>query len=496
MMKIIVFCILVVSIWRVESGQAPEQVHLALTGVQGEMAVQWATLLPTKTDVVQYSKGSKKLNLQASGYQFVFTDGGTSKRNISLHNVKLTGLLPSSTYFYRVGDPASSWSDILQFQTFPTGYFSLEIGMYGDMGVNNSQALPYVQDEVEQGTLDMIIHVGDMAYNMDDNQGQVGDEFMRQIEPIANYVPYMVCVGNHEFAYNYSHYSNRLSGITGQSSGSNTNWFFSYDISYVHFVAFSSEVYFQDYLNQSVVAQYNWLKQDLQKANANRAKTPWIIAYAHRPVYCSNVDDIPDCTADAQTLRRGVNGQYSIEDLLAEYNVDIYFSAHEHSYERTWPVYRGVIDKDQENHTYVNPKYPVYIINGAGGCQEYLDWYDEVFYGPWSVTRSSSYGYGHLSIQNATHLLWRQYLSNGDEGMDTLQMVKDASLKNGSRKTPSSVSVSDCDAYCYHVCTSGGIISDCLGKCGCKELDLETPEFVSAVKGIRKAMDLVPKKHK
>lgn len=28
--------------------------------------------------------------------------------------------------------------------------------------------------------------------------GRVGDEFMRQIEPIAAYVPYMVAVGNHE----------------------------------------------------------------------------------------------------------------------------------------------------------------------------------------------------------------------------------------------------------------------------------------------------------
>lgn len=27
---------------------------------------------------------------------------------------------------------------------------------------------------------------------------KVGDEFMRQIEPIASYVPYMTCPGNHE----------------------------------------------------------------------------------------------------------------------------------------------------------------------------------------------------------------------------------------------------------------------------------------------------------
>lgn len=32
------------------------------------------------------------------------------------------------------------------------------------------------------------------------DNGYVGDEFMRQIEPIAAYLPYMTCPGNHEEA--------------------------------------------------------------------------------------------------------------------------------------------------------------------------------------------------------------------------------------------------------------------------------------------------------
>ena len=38
-----------------------------------------------------------------------------------------------------------------------------------------------------------------MALFLQDN-ALVGDEFMRQIEAIAAYVPYMVAVGNHENA--------------------------------------------------------------------------------------------------------------------------------------------------------------------------------------------------------------------------------------------------------------------------------------------------------
>ena len=32
------------------------------------------------------------------------------------------------------------------------------------------------------------------------NNGQIGDDFMTQIQPIASYVPYMTCPGNHEEA--------------------------------------------------------------------------------------------------------------------------------------------------------------------------------------------------------------------------------------------------------------------------------------------------------
>lgn len=45
---------------------------------------------------------------------------------------------------------------------------------------------------------DAIIHVGDFAYDMNSENALVGDQFMRQIESLAAYVPYMVCAGNHE----------------------------------------------------------------------------------------------------------------------------------------------------------------------------------------------------------------------------------------------------------------------------------------------------------
>ena len=68
------------------------------------------------------------------------------------------------------------------------------------MGNVNAVSLPRLQRETQSGMYDMILHVGDFAYDMNDDNGTRGDEFMRQIEPIAAYVPYMTCPGNHENA--------------------------------------------------------------------------------------------------------------------------------------------------------------------------------------------------------------------------------------------------------------------------------------------------------
>eukprot|EP01116_Phalansterium_solitarium_P013017 TRINITY_DN2984_c0_g3_i1.p1 TRINITY_DN2984_c0_g3~~TRINITY_DN2984_c0_g3_i1.p1 ORF type:complete len:415 (+),score=146.40 TRINITY_DN2984_c0_g3_i1:1586-2830(+) len=355
---------------------SPEQIHLALTGVPGQMVVSWATQQdPNGTATVQYGQSSSALSESMTGESFPFVDGGSENRTIYIFNVKLVGLAAATRYFYRVGDGAKTWSDVYNFTTLPSGQPTVEMAVFGDMGVENAQSMPLLLKEAAAGAYDVILHVGDMAYDMDDDNGRLGDAFMNMIQPLAAHLPYQACLGNHEVAYNFSHWTNRFSGLNaaGIESGSNTNWWFSYDISYVHFVAISSEVYYRNDLTEQLAAQYSWLDQDLAKANANRGSVPWIVVYGHRPMYCSNVDDMPDCSTDAQQIRRGVNGSYSLEDMLAKYSVDIYFTAHEHSYERTWPVYRGVPDLSQLNHTYTDAVWTTNIVTGAGGCVEVPD---------------------------------------------------------------------------------------------------------------------------
>lgn len=85
-----------------------------------------------------------------------------------------------------------------------------------------------------------VIHAGDFAYNLDSNDGAVGDRFMEQIEYVAQEVAYMVAAGNHESHQNFSHFTNRFAMPNKASSG---NHFYSWDAGLVHFVAYNTEAY-------------------------------------------------------------------------------------------------------------------------------------------------------------------------------------------------------------------------------------------------------------
>ncbi|XP_015910292.2 acid phosphatase type 7 [Parasteatoda tepidariorum] len=397
----------------------PEQIHLSYGKSPNEMIVTWVTFDPTNTSAVEYGQFPNGMNKIKFGSVSKFVDGGSSKRVLWIHRVLLDDLVPGSEYVYHCGS-TNGWSSMYWFTAIKDGTnWSPRLVVYGDLGNINAQSLPRLQEEVQRGFYDALLHVGDMAYNMDTDNARVGDEFMRQIESIAAYLPYQVCVGNHEQAYNFSNYVNRFSMMN--QDGEINNHFYSFDIGPAHIIAFSTEFYFYtNYGKGQIARQYEWLENELKKANLpeNRNNHPWVITMGHRPMYCSSTDG-DDCTKRESVIRR------ALEDLFYKYGVDLEIWAHEHNYERLWPVYNFKVYNGSYDAPYTNPKAPVHIITGSAGCQENLD---PFVHDPaeWSAARYSDYGYTRLHIINNTHLYMEQ-VSDDQNGavLDQMLLIKD-----------------------------------------------------------------------
>lgn len=135
---------------------------------------------------------------------------------------------------------------------------------------------------------DILLHAGDLAYDLHQDAGSVGDAFMRDVQPIASTTPFMVSPGNHEAFANFSHFKNRFTmPLLKEDAAAAENLWWSVDVGMVHVVSYNTEAYFDGDVNATVEAQYNWLKADLAAAQANRDAVPWIIAMGHRPFYCN-----------------------------------------------------------------------------------------------------------------------------------------------------------------------------------------------------------------
>ncbi|XP_025105801.1 acid phosphatase type 7-like [Pomacea canaliculata] len=353
-----------------------------------------------------------------------FVDGGSQHHTLYIHRVTLSGLLPGQKYVYVAGGP-EGWSDKFRFNATKDGSdWSPRLIVYGDMGNENARALPYLQLDAQRGQFDAVLHAGDFAYNMQDNDAKVGDEFMRQIEAIAAYVPYMTCVGNHESAYNFSNYRNRFT----MPGGDGTNMYFSWNIGPAHIISFNTEVYYSRHATtENIKRQYDWLEADLQEANqpANRAARPWIITMGHRPMYCSN-DDSKLRSNPSNPIRNGTAAFWpNLEDLFYKYGVDLEFYAHKHSYERLFPMYKSKVCNGSGSDPYTNPSGPVHIITGSAGNKEGQSKFQRKP-SAWSAFRTADYGFTIMDIINSTHLALNQ-VSIEKEGqiIDSVVLVKD-----------------------------------------------------------------------
>jgi hypothetical protein len=242
------------------------------------------------------------------------------------------------------------------------------------------------------------------------------------IEPVASHVPYMICLGNHEYDHtsggekdpshapgtgwhpswgNYGDDSNGECGVPTyyrfhmpDNNGLSPFWY-SFNYGQAHFIMMSTE---HDYTPGSV--QYAWLEQDLQQVD--RSVTPWVVLNGHRPMYCSE-----NFAGDYEV---SLGMQRAFEDLIYK-QVDLALWGHYHAYERTCAVYKNEC----------TPGAPVHVVIGMAGADLDTEAWNPV---PWSVYHDQVFGYSMMTVHNSTHLHFEYFHNQDNAKADEFWLTK------------------------------------------------------------------------
>mmetsp|Transcript_17743 Transcript_17743/g.38532 ORF Transcript_17743/g.38532 Transcript_17743/m.38532 type:complete len:431 (-) Transcript_17743:105-1397(-) len=393
----------------------PEQIHIAWGQQPSEMSVTWTTEMDAASFVEWGISGGNNYTARANATTSHFTENNPSGKQW-VHRALITGLKPNEKYQYRPVTGATVGPAYVFTARNDKPADGLKLLVYGDMGKHGgAPSLKKIEADAASGEFNAVVHVGDFAYDLDSDGGVNGDEFMNRIQSIAAHLPYMAAVGNHEIeGGSFAHYVNRFT-MPGDSNG----MWYSVDVGQAHLIVYSSETFFTQ-SKWTTDAQLEWLKSDLAAANKNRAARPWVIAFGHRPMYCSNIDH-DDCANGPA----GSKVRAGLEELFHVGGVDIVIEAHEHSYERLWPTFNETVTA----HNYTDPTAMVHIISGCAGCNEGDGTCMNPMLGPkgpWSAKRGwlFKYGYAHMEVANATHVRWSQKLDYAEHDEDDLWVVQ------------------------------------------------------------------------
>jgi hypothetical protein len=250
------------------------------------------------------------------------------------HIVPITGLSPSTTYYYNVGsslDVLASGADFTFVTHPPPGtVMPIRIWALGDAGTNNAN-----QTNVRNAfynwtgtrTPDFVLQLGDNAYNSGTDtefQGAVFNMYSAMLRKTT----FWSCIGNHEtdqataFVDTYPYFNVYTFPTAGECGGvaSGTEHYYSFDYGNIHIISLDS----MTASRSSTGAMATWLQADLASTTAT-----WIVCMFHHPPYTKGSHN-SDSETELIQMRQNFN------PILEAGGVDLVLNGHSHCYERSY----------------------------------------------------------------------------------------------------------------------------------------------------------------
>lgn len=286
------------------------------------IVIRWRTDVAINSLVV-YGTNLASLNLL-----------NTNLAAVTEHEIKLTGLLPDTKYFYTIAATNQSFfpADSNHFfltHPWPGTTKPLRVWVIGDAGTKNANQAA-VRDAFYNfngtNTVHAWLQLGDNAYDTGTDgeyQAAVFDMYPTLLRKSVTWPT----LGNHETAQSttyvdtYPYFNIFTLPTAGEAGGvaSGTEHYYSFDLGMVHFICLDS----MTASRATNGAMAIWLRSDLA-VNTNR----WTVAFWHHPPYTKG-------SHNSDTEPALIEMRQNFLPLLEAGGVDLILSGHSHSYERS-----------------------------------------------------------------------------------------------------------------------------------------------------------------
>jgi acid phosphatase type 7 len=205
---------------------------------------------------------------------------------------------------------------------------AVRLAFVADTGISGrsdglSDGTPRVVEEVSRVRPHVVLGGGDYAYRSSDRRWRSGPQavhaWLEEMAPLVRNHPLMVQYGNHEveLGERYRDWSPHFPPPAGGAAAGARSY--SFEVGPCHVAAFYAPTEAVD------PAELSWLWQDLSAAR--RRGSHWLVVYQHQPLVAHGRSH----PADGRVAR-------ALGHVLDRHGVDLHLSAHDQSYERTYPL--------------------------------------------------------------------------------------------------------------------------------------------------------------
>lgn len=342
-----------------EDYQYPMQI--ISSDMRHERTISWQAPIEKKSGIEVRKKGETAITFFSAESKELPSFQNASKR---IYTVQLENLIPDTEYEYRIGIE-NGRSDWYSFHTESEKEDSFKILIFGDSQSVDYQVWEKTADSAWQNHPDasFFINMGDLVDNgQEDFQWKGWQEGAAEL---LQSIPVAPIMGNHEdysltwqmarpdiYLALFSLPDNGPAGYRGHA--------YSFDYGAVHFTVLDTQLNeLKDWYPDLYQKQTEWLREDLAKTQKK-----WKVVLMHRPMWRYPFNGPLDDTGRA------------FAPILEEYQVDLVFNAHVHSYSRTVPLKNGMTSEEGT----------VFITTGRSGDRAWAGSpkkpMDEFFYNP------------------------------------------------------------------------------------------------------------------